>query len=293
MTAGAGLVLPLAAIVAAALVATSPRWNVRPTVAVRLGLAFMAVGAAAAVPVLVHLGTGALFDVPHAGDAIHSLVHPAGPHYGLGSVATATGLAWAAYAALRTIRVIAQHAALRARSGGGTAVDRQPEPYAHVLPGRGGRIVVSQGLLDLLDDAELDVVLAHEQAHSRLRHDRVLLATHLLAAGLPLMWPIARRISFALERIADEHAARRCGSREFVARTIAKVALSQHVRGPRMALGISSVGVAARTRALTARAPLAPRSVLIGAWISVVGTAALAALQWHHVVAAVRSVCGL
>ena len=99
------------------------------------------------------------------------------------------------------------------------------QTFAFTLPGRGGQVVLSTGLIDMLDEAEQQVVLAHERAHAHHRHDRYLLTAQLAAAVMPLLRPLAGRLQFSLERWADETAVARCGDRGFVARTLGKVAL--------------------------------------------------------------------
>jgi Zn-dependent protease with chaperone function len=59
-------------------------------------------------------------------------------------------------------------------SGGPTVqLLTHPLPVAYCLPGLRPRIVLSSATLDLLTDAELDAVLAHETAHARGRHDLI------------------------------------------------------------------------------------------------------------------------
>lgn len=50
-----------------------------------------------------------------------------------------------------------------------------PLPVAYCLPGLRSRLVLSAGVLDTLDPAEVRAVLAHESAHLRERHDLVVL----------------------------------------------------------------------------------------------------------------------
>jgi Peptidase family M48 len=71
------------------------------------------------------------------------------------------------------------------------------------------RIVVSAGTLELLDQAELAAVLAHERAHLRERHDLVLLPfTALLRAfrWSPAARDAAGSVALLLEMLADDHA---------------------------------------------------------------------------------------
>jgi Zn-dependent protease with chaperone function len=93
----------------------------------------------------------------------------------------------------------------------GALVVDHPAAAAYCVPGLRSRIVISAGTLELLDQAELAAVLAHERAHLRERHDLVLLPfTALLRA---FRWSaVARRaegaVALLLEMLADDHALR-------------------------------------------------------------------------------------
>ena len=67
----------------------------------------------------------------------------------------------------------------------GALVVDYPAAAAYCVPGLRSRIVISAGALDLLDQAELAAVLAHERAHLRERHDLVLLPFTALARAFP------------------------------------------------------------------------------------------------------------
>jgi hypothetical protein len=100
--------------------------------------------------------------------------------------------------------------------------------YAYALPGaRGkpGRIVVSTGMLACLTDAERRVLLAHERAHLRDRHDRYLMAAALVACAHPLLRPLGAAIGYTVERWADESAAADVGDRRVAALAVGKAAL--------------------------------------------------------------------
>src|SRR5579859_8132595 len=96
------------------------------------------------------------------------------------AVALLTLLCWvlaaACAAVVRTRRRQRALLALLARGDpkvpGALVVDH-PTAAAYCLPGLRSRIVVSAGTLDLLDQAELAALLAHERAHLRERHDLV------------------------------------------------------------------------------------------------------------------------
>ena len=88
------------------------------------------------------------------------------------------------------------------------------------------RTLVSTGLLDRLDDAALDVILAHEDAH-RVRRDGLWRAVTGLLSWTH--WPaVARRLEaeleVACEQACDERAAQVVGDRLSVAATILAVA---------------------------------------------------------------------
>jgi Zn-dependent protease with chaperone function len=99
----------------------------------------------------------------------------------------------------------------------GALVVDHPAAAAYCVPGLRSRIVISAGTLELLDQAELAAVLAHERAHLRERHDLVLLPfTALLRA---FRWSaVARRaesaVALLLEMLADDHALRHRPARE-------------------------------------------------------------------------------
>jgi Zn-dependent protease with chaperone function len=99
----------------------------------------------------------------------------------------------------------------------GALVVDHPAAAAYCLPGLRSTIVVSAGVLDLLDADELAAVLAHERAHLRERHDLVLLPfTALLRA---FSWAsVARRaqraVALLVEMHADDRALRHRSARE-------------------------------------------------------------------------------
>ena len=91
----------------------------------------------------------------------------------------------------------------------GALVVDHPGAAAYCVPGLRSRIVVSAGALELLDQAELAAVLAHERAHLRERHDLVLLPfTALLRAfrWSPAARAAAGSVALLLEMLADDHA---------------------------------------------------------------------------------------
>jgi Zn-dependent protease with chaperone function len=111
-----------------------------------------------------------------------------------------------------------------------THVLASSRPFAYTLGGRAGGVVVSRGLLALLDRDERDAVLAHELAHLRLRHHRLLGFAQVVSAALGRAVPAARQAAASLARelevIADDAAADAVGDRRVVARAVAKAALA-------------------------------------------------------------------
>nr|MDQ3824606.1 M56 family metallopeptidase [Actinomycetota bacterium] len=154
--------------------------------------------------------------------------------------------------------------------GGELAVVSLDAPHAFAVPGRPGRILVTRGMLTALDGDERRVVLAHERAHLQGRHHRLRAAIEVCAAVNPILIPVREAVAYLVERSADEHAATVTGSRELVARALAKAALAggPSNRMPRwpVALRFTGCEVSARVAALRSDPPrpepLVPSSVL-------------------------------
>jgi Peptidase family M48 len=112
---------------------------------------------------------------------------------------------------------------------------------AYTVPGKPGRIVVSAGMLDALDEPGRLALLAHEHAHLVGRHYLYTTASRLAAAANPLLRPLAGAVDYTVERWADEEAARSVGDRRQVAAAIARAAIAakrtRARRGPALALG--------------------------------------------------------
>ena len=104
---------------------------------------------------------------------------------------------------------------------------------AYALPGRPGRIVVTAGMLDALDDTGRAALLAHERAHLAGFHHLYTSAARLAAAANPLLRPAARAVEYTVERWADEEAAEAVGDRRLVAHAIGRAALAATPRQPR------------------------------------------------------------
>lgn len=167
-------------------------------------------------------------------------------------------------------------------------------PRAFAVPGQGGGVVVSRGMIAALDADEQRVLWAHERAHLRNHHHRFLAAADLMVGVLPVLGPVARRLEFAIERWADEDSAERTGDRRVVARAIAKAALAS-IDQPDVRMAMAGCGVPARVEAMLA----GPRSTGLAATVSPVVVAGLATasvagstIQFHHLLAFSRHICG-
>jgi hypothetical protein len=137
---------------------------------------------------------------------------------------------------------------------------------------------VTSGLLRMLDPDERAAVLAHERAHLRLRHHRLIAIAELAAAVHPLLSPVADGVGLLVERASDEDAAATVGDRRLVARTVAKVALAAQSAGDgglargAGAMGIGGSDLLCRIDALT-RPPVSVSRV----WSALAGAVVLAA----------------
>ncbi|MBU2669408.1 M56 family metallopeptidase [Actinoplanes bogorensis] len=88
-------------------------------------------------------------------------------------------------------------------------------PLAYCVPGREPRVVLSHGVLQVLDRAQIDAVLAHEQTHLRHRHEVVMESFTAFYRAVP--GPLRSRkpleaVHLLLEMIADDAARRRAGA---------------------------------------------------------------------------------
>ncbi|KUL40212.1 M56 family metallopeptidase [Actinoplanes awajinensis] len=106
-------------------------------------------------------------------------------------------------------------------------------PLAYCVPGREPRVVLSDAVLRILDRAQVDAVLAHEQAHLRHRHELVMESFTAFYQAVPR--PLRSRapldaVHLLLEMVADDAARRRTGPvplREALARLSDAVPLAE------------------------------------------------------------------
>ncbi|MGW4562176.1 M56 family metallopeptidase [Streptomyces sp. NPDC004561] len=134
-------------------------------------------------------------------------------------------------------------------------------PDAYALPGLPGRVVVSTGMLEALDDADRAAMLAHEAAHLRCHHYAFVAVTHLAVALNPLLRPVAPAVTYTVERWADESAVTVCGDRRQVARAVGKAALATARHPSRRRLTDAVLGLLGRRRDPLAAAGPVPRRV--------------------------------
>ncbi|WP_067500512.1 M56 family metallopeptidase [Actinoplanes sp. TFC3] len=90
-----------------------------------------------------------------------------------------------------------------------------PLPFAYCLPGRRPRVVLSEGVLQVLDAEQVAAVIAHEQAHLRYRHDLVMESFTAFYRAVPR--PLRSRapldaVHLLLEMAADDAARSRTGA---------------------------------------------------------------------------------
>jgi hypothetical protein len=157
-----------------------------------------------------------------------------------------------------------------------------PAPVAYCVPGDGSAslTVVSAGLVRLLEQDELEAVIAHERAHLVQRHD--LLTTAFQAWSLSLPWfPIARsakrEVATLVELLADDRALRTV-SRDALRRAITRVSAATpgHRDSARVRLArLEAPSLAAPARAAViagaAALVLVPTSLLVLSTAPVLG----------------------
>lgn len=108
-----------------------------------------------------------------------------------------------------------------------TLVISHPSPVAYCLPGGARSVtVLSDGLMGLLTDEELDAVLIHERAHLHQRHHLLLWAFAAWRSALPWL-PTSqlaqRAVNELIEMLADDEALRQV-DKPVLVRAIAIVA---------------------------------------------------------------------
>lgn len=297
--------LPLAIVLAAASAASLAHGRLRPAAGTRVAALACLTSAAAWIGVLVALVAGSAAGLVQAAAPDASLAQllwcpPISFPPGVATLTSAAVgsalLAWSAIRVVRRVRsTVADHRRLPRCGREGLLVLDTEEPSAFAVPGRDGGVVVTRGLMRVLDERERAVVRAHEQAHLRNHHHRYLVVADLSAAAAPFLRPLASRVRFGTERWADEESARRVGDRRLVARTIAKAALAGVDHRPAgAAMAVATSSVPARVEALLDH-DRAELGTIAGTALAVATTSvgvAASATQLHHLATLAAHLCG-
>jgi Zn-dependent protease with chaperone function len=283
------LTFPLLVTLGVAAIATSAHRRLPPRLAARFVTLALVLVVIAALPTALVVAIAFLAHAPVVGVGFQWCAQALGLHSAIPAWIGVPVLALLAVGAVRTARLVRQHRALRSDESHPIQIAHSDKPYAVTLPGRAGRIVISTAMVELLDDDERRIVVAHEEAHARYRHDRYLLTAELAAAVLPPLRALARRVNYSIERWADEAAAAVCGDRQLVAVTLGKVALQSH---PPTVAGFAGLGVSARMGALLEPPiPNPHRSQLVVLWSSLAITAGFSLYQLHHLEQLITALC--
>lgn len=271
--------------------------------AARLAASTLVAGLVLVASGLIFMATPAIVGVTHLGDVAEMCARVLTP---LTPRRDVVGLLAGALSVLLLSR--GAHAGIRAQRGArraraepwlGDHEDRQSydlvvvptdQMLAYSVPGRKPQVIVSRGLLDELDDAEVDAVIRHEAAHHSARHSRYLMVA-IVAEGAfrPLRWVTRSTAALrtALEAWADSDA------------TSGSPAASADLRSALVAVACHLVahnrdrssGFTRRTQALEGRVNRGAAGVLLRRSPIAVLTSALIilALVWaggaHHVAA--------
>lgn len=167
------------------------------------------------------------------------------------------------------------------------AVSAFTMPRMPGVSGLPGRIVVTTGMLAVLDGDEREVLLAHERAHLEKRHYLFAALARSAAVANPLLRPVADAVDHAVECWADEVAAASCGDRRRTAVAVGKAALAAERTPERGAavlgiLGRSAPGPVPRRVAALLAPPQRTRSLPLVLMALVLGVAALSLVHAVH-----------
>ena len=144
------------------------------------------------------------------------------------------------------------------------------------------RIVVSEGLSGALSPDELAVVLRHEEAHLRHRHDRYLAALRIgetALSFLPFVRTSANAVRLSLERWADESAADGSEPDRVALKTALLRVVHAAISTPLAAFGAAET-VLERLSALEGPPPQSSVRRRLAVWVPVVGLAMVAAMSF-------------
>jgi Zn-dependent protease with chaperone function len=177
----------------------------------------------------------------------HAASSPAAANLTGRSPAVVAGLLLAATVVLRASWYLARgltstrrehraHAAFLAVAGrpdralGAVVLDGEA-PACYCLPRGRSRVVISAGALSRLSPGQIQAVLAHERAHLRGHHHRMLAAAGALARAFPAIPLLARapgELAVLTEMTADDAAARRHDPADLAAALVALAGAGTH-----------------------------------------------------------------
>jgi Zn-dependent protease with chaperone function len=208
---------------------------------------------------------------------------------GFAAVAAAAMLGRLGYTAAGYVREVARVRRLQTASlallsarAADLVVLPHPAPAAYCVPGRPGRIVVTEGALAALRPDQLYAVVAHERAHLAGRHAFLVGVATVLERAFGLLAPVfgrsRREIAALVEMIADDAAVRAC-PRSRVAEALLILARGST---PTSILAASGSDIVPRLRRLAApprplgrlRASATLAALVLGVTVPVVAVAA-------------------
>lgn len=258
---------------------THPAWTART-------LALLALATLVSLVAVALTAIATLFTqfVPH--HVVHSnlMLSLISAHGGVSLVMGLLTLCLVLFASIRLVVSLVKVVKERTQLPRGGIVENS-EPFALAIPARGGRILISTALRDLLTREELAVVYQHEQAHLDRKHHVYMGLVHALVVVLPVLSRLEPAMRLAVERWADEEAATVVGNRRLVAETIGKVALSRTTSTSANGLGVADHEVSRRVQALldpdASKGRLQGTAVFGGSSLVASGLAS-SPLQLHH-----------
>ncbi len=282
------LLAPLAATYISAVVVPLLARQIRPGHAARLIASTIAALIVASWATATALSLAYLAHHPLAGDRLRWCHDALGIHHPPPAIAGITAILASIFLTWRMVTVTwtwRQNCGTKAHK---LHIVDSHRPIAYAEPGRHGGVVITTAMLDALSTTERRAVLAHEHSHLRHRHDRYLALAATIDTVRPLR-PVSDGLRNALERWADEDAARSIGDRTTVATAIARAALAASPE-PAPALAATGGDIPGRVLALLAPAPPKRRydhaSVAVAAVIT--GTTLT---QLHHLAAVIETLC--
>ncbi|MGW5439633.1 M48 family metalloprotease [Nocardia asteroides] len=152
------------------------------------------------------------------------------------------------------------------------------EPIAYCLPGLRQRVVLSEGTLTSLDDAEVTAIVSHERSHLRARHDLVLEAFTAVHEAFPRVVrskAALGSVKLLIELLADDSAVKVTGPKP-LARALVACAKSTAPQGALAAGGPTTLIRIQRLAGQTGDVRVATAAYLGSAAILVVPTLAVA-----------------